>query len=60
MLLTGGVQRVVPGHYSNAGSSLSQAADLVVLDATVHHCDTKAAARIEHVWLLETTKQGNI
>lgn len=48
------VQRVVPGYHSNAGSPLSQAADLVVLDATVHHCDPQTSAGVENSGFLET------
>lgn len=48
------VQRVVPGYDSNAGSPLSQAADLVVLDATVHHGDPQPSAGIENSGLLVT------
>lgn len=46
------VQRVVPGYNRNAGFPLSQAADLVVLDATVHYCDPHPSARVENSGLL--------
>lgn len=58
--LTGGVERVVPGYDSDPGSSLSQAADLVVLDAAVHRCDAKAAGGVEHFWLLQAIERENI
>lgn len=48
------VQRVVPGYDGNAGSPLSKAADLVVLDATVHHCDSQTPTGVENSGYLET------
>ncbi len=51
------VQWVVPGYDSNTGSSLSQAADLVVFDAAVHHCDSQTTAGVEYLGLLETIKR---
>lgn len=46
------VQREVPGDHSNSGPSPSQAADLVVLDAAVHHCDAQTPAGVEDPRLL--------
>lgn len=54
------VQRVVPGYHGNAGSPLSQAADLVVLDATVHHCDPQTSAGVEDSGLLETKAKETV
>lgn len=51
------VQRVVPGYDGNTGSPLSQAADLVVLDATVHHCDPQTSTRVENSGLLVMIKE---
>lgn len=51
------VQRMVPGYDGNASSSLSQAADLVVFDAAVHHCDLQTAAGVENSGLLETKEK---
>lgn len=45
---------MVPGHHSNTGSSLSQAADLVVFNAAVHHCDSQITAGIKYFGLLNT------
>lgn len=47
---------MVPGYDGNTGSSLSQAADLVVLDAAVDHCDSQTTAGVEYSGLLETDK----
>lgn len=51
--LTCTVQRVVPGDDSNTGPPLSQAADLVVLDAAVHHCDTQTPTGVKNLGLLK-------
>lgn len=48
---------MVPGYDSDTGSSLSQAADLVVFDATVHHSDTQITAGVEYSGLLETIRR---
>lgn len=57
VLLTCAVQWVVPGYHSNTGSSLSQAADLVVFDAAVHHCDSQTTTGVEYSRLLTTNKR---
>lgn len=48
------IQWVVPRYDSDAGSSLSQAADLVVFDAAVDHCDPQTTGGVENSRLLET------
>lgn len=54
------VQRVVPGYKGDAGAPLSQAADLVVLDATVHHCDPHTSTGVENSGLLGTKAKETV
>lgn len=45
---------MVPRYDSDTGSSLSQAADLVVFDTAVDHSDPQTTGGVENSGLLET------
>lgn len=52
-LLTISIQRVIPWHYCHLCTSLTQAPDLIVLNATVQHKDPYTTICIENPGFLQ-------
>lgn len=61
-VLTVSIQRMVPRNNGNTGSPLSEAADLIILDATVDSRYSQTTSWVENSWFLkrkESKKQKN-
>lgn len=56
-LLTLAVQRMVPRYHSDLGSTLAQAADLIILEATVQSKDPRGTPCIDYPWSLRNKEQ---